>query len=393
MIASARATREDRRVVYRGHRSGYAILKLVSKLGAVVPIPAVGVVVNDAKLIRQILLDGEHFSKVGPGGSSELWTPLLGPNALLNMDGDSHAHLRRKLGPLFTTKFLNQMVGSVLELQMAELQRRLLDGEPVDITAQAERGAALVICKLTGYAIDNPRAVTVQLAKARELLGMISLTTKRFSDTTLAIMHEKLADLNASTRAAYQANIDGTVPALLRAEGLDENDTISVVSAMIVAGTETIVSFIPRFTHLLIDSGYIDHLAASPGDVDSAVNEGLRVAVPSPVMIRSVIAPTRVDRVRVRPGDRIILSTVMACQRAGDFNPLRPIPKEMRQLWFGAGAHFCIGMPLAMLEATAFASTIAAVHAVRPLRIVSKTYKANTIASSYSELVVQCTPS
>jgi cytochrome P450 len=110
-------------------------------------------------------------------------------------------------------------------------------------------------------------------------------------------------------------------------------------------------------------------------------------------MIRSVITRTRIGRHRVRPGDRIILSTVMACQRAGDFNPFRPIPKDMRQLWFGAGAHFCIGMPLAMLEATTFASTIASVSAVRSLRIVSKTYKTNTIAASYSELVIQCTPS
>ena len=72
------ATREDHRVVFRGHRAGYAALKLIAAAGPVVRVPGVGVVVSDAQIIRDVLLDGRHFSKVGPGGSSELWSPSSG---------------------------------------------------------------------------------------------------------------------------------------------------------------------------------------------------------------------------------------------------------------------------------------------------------------------------
>jgi len=81
----------------------------------------------------------------------------------------------------------------------------------------------------------------------------------------------------------------------------------------------------------------------------------------------------------------------MACQAAGDFNPDKPVPKPMRQLWFGAGAHFCIGMPLATLEAERFITALAVAYRERPFAITSKTYKRRTIAAGYKELTV-CAP-
>ena len=388
--ASARASREDRRVVFRGHRLGYGVLKAIAALGRAVRVPGVGVVVNDAALIRSVLLDADRFSKVGPGGSSELWTPVIGPNALLNMEGAEHAHLRRTLAPMFTPRFLADIVADTLTPVLDDVKARLIAGERVDIAEAAERSAALVICRLTGRPVDDPDDAIGRLAAAREMLAVVTLTTKRFSPDQLAFMHRKLEEINASTRAAYRANTAGTVPALLRSSGLSEDDALSVVAAMVIAGTETIVSFVPRFTQLIVTSGYVDHLAAHPQEATAAVNEGLRVTVPSPLMIRSVLTATRIGRARVRPGDRVVLSSIMACQKAGDFDPFRPVPKDMRQLWFGAGAHFCIGMPLAMLEATSFAVALAEAHAARPFRIVSKRRKGNTVAAGYESLVIQC---
>jgi hypothetical protein len=56
----------------------------------VVRVPRVGLMVNDAAIAREVLLDVEHFSKVGPGSPSDLWTPILGPSVLLNMEGAEH---------------------------------------------------------------------------------------------------------------------------------------------------------------------------------------------------------------------------------------------------------------------------------------------------------------
>ncbi len=132
----------------------------------------------------------------------------------------------------------------------------------------------------------------------------------------------------------------------------------------------------------------MERIAQDPRLIGAAITEALRVTVPSPVMIRAVAAPTRIGLTAVRPGDRIVLSTLMACQSAGDFNPDVPVPKPMRQLWFGAGAHFCIGMPLASLEAELFTTALAGAFRDRPFTITGKTYKRRTIAAGYKELTV-----
>jgi len=107
-------------------------------------------------------------------------------------------------------------------------------------------------------------------------------------------------------------------------------------------------------------------------------------------MVRAVTTPTHIGRVAVKPGDRIILANHEACQRAGDFDPERPIPKDMRQLWFGAGAHFCIGMPLAQLQTQMYMQLLADVHAHKPLTITANELRAKTLAAGYKKLVIQC---
>jgi len=383
--AAARATREDRRVVFHAHRLGYLALRGITRLGRVVRVPGLGVVVSDAELMRAMLLDPSTYSKVGPGGSDRLWTPVIGPRALLNMDGAEHAHLRRKLTPLFSQRFLKSIVDEVLTPQLNRFEEELAAGADVDVVEVIERAAALIICRLTGYPESDAPA---QLARARGILSAVKLTTKEFSDAQLADMHAQLAVLNESTRAAYRDATPNTVPALMRAEGIDEEDTVSVVTAMIVAGTETIVGFAPRFTNLVVQSGYIDHLAAHPEDVKDAVSEAMRITVPSPVMIRSVVRDTTIEGVRALKGERVILANIFACARAGDFNPFTPVPKAMRQLWFGAGAHFCIGMPLATLEAEMFAAALGRAYARRPFVITERTRKQRTMAASYSRLVL-----
>jgi cytochrome P450 len=385
------ATREDHRVVFRGHRLGYTTLKLISAARPVIRVPGVGVVVSDAATIREVLLDSSHFSKVGPGGSSELWSPVIGPRALLNMDGEEHAHLRKQLAPLFTPRFLNEIVADTLDPHFTRMRNDLGAGRPVDVVSAAETGAALIICRLTGFQTGHVEAAAEQLAKARQVLSYANLTTRRFTDRQVAQMRALLDDMTGTARSAYREAAPGTVPALLREAGLSEDDAISVITALVVAGTETIVSFLPRLTQLLLESGWMERIAQDPSLFGAAIAEAFRVTVPSPVMIRAVTAATRIGRVGVRPGDRIVLSTIMACQAAGDFNPGLPVPKPMRQLWFGAGAHFCIGMPLASLEAEMFITALAGAYRDRPFAITRKIYKRRTIAAGYKELTV-CAP-
>lgn len=388
-----KATKEDEAVINKAHPLGYRVLKMIAKKGDVVRVPKVGIVVSDAVILRSILLSPDTFSKVGKGVSSDLWTPIIGTNGLLNMDGEEHAHLRKKLTPLFTARFVNSIVEETLAPHMESLKTRLLAGEKVDIAKEAEESAALVICRLTGFDINsgNQDEINNRLEEARSLTGMAKLTKPTLSPAQVALAKEKLEFINVSTRAAYNAGDTGTVPARLKEEGLSEEDTVSVVSAMIIAGTETIISFVPRMVAMFVTTDYFTHLKDNPNDITTGINEAMRVIVPTPVMLRSVKEDSVIGNVKVFKGERLVLSTILSCHKAGDFNPFKPIPKEMRQLWFGAGVHFCIGMPLAMAQANLFIRTLTEIYqADTHLHITHKTVRTNTLAPAYKELILQC---
>jgi cytochrome P450 len=387
------ATKNDRKVIARSHRLGYAVLHTAAKLGHVVKIPGIGVIVSEAAAMRAILLDSEHFSKVGPGASSELWTPIIGDSGLVNMDGPKHVHLRQKLGPMFTKGFVSKLIGDIVPPQLDQIKERLIAGEQIDIAIEVERTAANMVCRLAGYDMvaTDPDVISAQLANARAILGTVKINTRAFTPEQVAEGRRRLSDIHENIRRTYRLEVPGSVAKLLRDSEISEVDAVSVISALIVAGTETMVSHITRFCQIMVTSGYLDIIAADETKIGACIDEGFRVTVPSAVMVRAVLKPTKVGPFKVKPGVRMVLATHESCQRAGDFNPERPVPKEMRQLWFGAGAHFCLGMPLAQMMVELYLQMFAEVQLQKPIGIVSKKLRTNSFVSGYDSLVISCT--
>ncbi|MFC7728617.1 hypothetical protein [Actinomadura keratinilytica] len=104
----------ERRLYMAAHPFAYPLLRALARRGPVVRVPGVGVVVNDARLARDVLMDGETFRKDGPGSPGDLWTPVLGPSVLLNMEGEAHRLLRRRLTGLFTPGYTAALCDRVL---------------------------------------------------------------------------------------------------------------------------------------------------------------------------------------------------------------------------------------------------------------------------------------
>lgn len=403
-ISKARfATLSDRWVSFNSRPLEISLLYLLTRISRVLRIPKLGVVVSDASTMRQILLDGEHFSKTAEGGTSDLWDPVLQGPGLLNMSGESHLELKRKLTPLFSAKYLESAIGAAVTGETERLKERLLACESVDIVKSIEATAARVVCALCGYDIENTDEVEVlaQLESARSLLRFVKLNTKRLTAEQVKLGRAELGKLHQSIHTAFDANIEGTVPHTLKGFGLSRAEVTAVITALVIAGTETVLSHLPRFTALLLKSGYLEALSrqdkASMQDpilnselIQNAVQEGLRVTVPTPVMVRGVTQPTQVGGQQVNPGDRLLLATIFACQRLGYFNPTRPMPKEYRHLWFGAGVHMCIGLPLAQLEIQRYLEMFIEVNRVRPIRLVRTKVRRGTLTAGYRELVISC---
>ncbi|CAN5360428.1 hypothetical protein BH09ACT5_BH09ACT5_21880 [soil metagenome] len=136
----------EERVMRAAHPVVYPLLQTAR--GPVLRVPGLGVLVRDATLLRATLMDTATFTKTGPGSPSDLWTPVLGPAVLLNMEGADHLALRRKLGSLFAPAYVEPLAAA--SLPTAQLTARLRAGESVDLVAEVKRYASAMIAQLVG---------------------------------------------------------------------------------------------------------------------------------------------------------------------------------------------------------------------------------------------------
>lgn len=339
----------ERRIQRAAHPLGFPLLRLLSRR-AVVRIPGLGVVISAPEPARSVISDPARFSKTGPGSPADLWTPVLGPTVLLNMDGSHHLELRRKLAPLFTPAAVQQVCRRAGKAVLTAAADRWAAGRPVDLVTVARDLTGAVICELVGLQADADRTeLTSALTAASAVTGLVRLRRNGLTPAQVGAAKRAMAGLVDPAASAYRAAGD-TIPGRMAQLGLTLDEAVGAVGAFALVGTETLVSFLPRLLALTYDAGLWPAMATDPAVRQSAVQEALRVTVPSPVMLRSAVVDTAIAAVRVRRGDRIIIATVSACRTGRGFDPSTTAAADLKQLWFGAGPHFCLGMPLAMAE-------------------------------------------
>ncbi len=349
-------------------------------------VPGLGVVVRDATLVRSTLMNPHAFTKTGPGSSADLWTPVLGPSILVNMDGVDHAALRRRLAPLFSPGYVDALAATTLTTEVQKLTSRLLAGESVDVVTEVRRFASVMIGQLVG--LDVAQVDDTLFARVATISGFVKLSQPRLTAAQVAVAREILGELTDHARLAWHAGDEQTVPGRMRALGLSEEEALGAVGAFVLTGTETLVSYIPRLIAVLIDSGWLLDVAADRTLAEPAIAEGLRVTTPSPVMLRSVMEPATIGTVAVRPGDRVIIATFKANRAVGAFDPETNTAATLKQLWFGAGSHFCIGAPLAMAQIRLVLGAVLDAAESQPLRVVSRQAARHVLIPGYSTLVI-----
>ena len=378
------AARWEERVMRAAHPIAYPVLRMAR--GPVLRVPGLGILVRDAALLRSTLLDTASFTKTGRGSPADLWTEVLGPSVLLNMEGADHLALRRKLAPIFAPSFVEPMVAESLGEPVAQLRERLSSGEQVDLVEEVRRYSSVAISRLVG--LDSGKLTTDLFRKVSSITSMVRLTRTKLGSAEVARARVVMGELTSHAQRAYRAGDEQTVPGRMRALGLTESEAMGAVGAFVLTGTETLVSCIPRLVCLLIDSGWLPLIAADRSLVEPAIAEALRVTTPSPVMLRSVVAAGRIGPVAVRAGDRVILATFAANRALGPFDPKANTAATVRQLWFGAGSHFCLGAPLAMAQIRLVCDAMLGAAPQGDLRVISRRPARAVLIPSYATVVI-----
>ncbi|GAA4283440.1 cytochrome P450 [Brevibacterium daeguense] len=396
------AMAQENRVLYGAHPWVLPMLDRIAARGPIVRIPGLGVVVSEARLARSILMDRDHFSKTGRTASAGLWTPVLGPSVLLNMEGADHLRLRRTISGIFTPKAVAELTADTAAGELAEAVARLESGLPVDVVKVATRIAGAIICRLTGLPVSEER-IGRMLAAIHGVTSMVRLHRPSLTPRQVEQAKAAMSDIVDPARQAWRAQDESTIPGRMAGLGLTEDEAVGAVGAFIVVGTETIVSFLPRLLALALDSRLWNDLVAeraagSADRRDLLVEEALRVTVPTPVMLREATADVRVGGASaggfgIRAGERIIIATLMCCRNVGPFDPAARRAGELKQLWFGAGPHFCLGAPVATAQTDALLDALLDVCARTGsgLRIVSRAEARGVLIPGYARLEIALT--
>ena len=137
---------------------------------------------------------------------------------------------------------------------------------------------------------------------------------------------------------------------------LTEDEIVATCNLLLIAGHETTVNLIANATlALLRHPGQWAALRRDPGRAGAVIEETLRYDPPVQLIGRVAGEDMTIGSVRVPKGDNMLLLLAAAhrdpaaTDRADEFDPDRPV---IRHLGFGKGPHFCLGAPLARLEAT-----------------------------------------
>ena len=390
-----REARHEARLIFAANPALFSLLTLGRFAGSVRKVPRVGWVITDPLVARSLLTDSEHTSLLGEGGVGHLWAQLLGDWVNESFDGPGHDMLRRQARDLFTDASSKRHVARVFAEPATRLADSLRQNETVDIAETARVWVGRMVADLLGLSIANEaddssfRSIFAYGERLAALArGTLSSTV--IPEDTLAEARQILERLTARVPEAYGTADKNALLGRCREAGIPLREARGLASLLLVAGTETAASAMTRGVALLYDTGQQNDLRAEPDLLPGAVWEILRVTTPAPLIGRHITEDVMAAGKVLHRGERVLMLTYTANNAVGRFDIHRSPERKIRQLWFGAGPHVCLGAPLARAEITYLLQTLLA--QARPWRVVHRRASRNVIIPTYAQLAITCAP-
>ncbi len=310
-------------------------------------------VLKDARISKDmhaaLALDGQVLAEGLPG-------PEFARH-MLAVDPPDHSRLRRLVSSAFTpgaVESLRARIQEIIDDLLDEIAAHDPD-TPTDLVARfAFPLPFTVICELLGI------PPTERESLGQGLVAMLVATpsqgeydkAKAASDTVVALLYRVVRD-------KHEAPADDLISALIAArdgeERLNEQELLSTVFQLIVAGHDTTTTFIGNAVVALLDQP--DQLALLHGEPDcipAAMEELLRFDAPVPhSTFRYAAEPVEIGGRTIPTGAQVIVSLAAANrdpQRFAEPDRLDLQRTGARHVAFGHGIHHCLGAPLARLE-------------------------------------------
>jgi cytochrome P450 len=266
--------------------------------------------------------------------------------SILTMNPPDHTRLRRLVSSTFTARRV-QALRPAIEAMVGDLLDGMA-GEADFVTAFAFPLPVNVIGELLGVPAPDRAQFQTLIRDWSQVLEVITPEVLATADPAAATVRDYLGDLAARRRREPG---DDLISALVAAEAegdrLTEDELLTMAALLFAAGFET--------TTNLLANGIVA-LLANPGQpfAPTAVEELIRYDSPVQLLSRVAYEDTELGGVPIQAGDRVV-----AYLGAGNRDPERfadPDRLDLARadnapLSFGGGIHYCLGAPLARLEA------------------------------------------
>jgi cytochrome P450 len=276
------------------------------------------------------------------------------------MDPPNHTRLRGLVSKAFTPRTVEGLRPKI-EAVVEDLLDRQADHAGFDVvSAFAYQVPVLVICDLLGVpAEDRGRFGAWSAALARGL-DNLTVTDSEFimhGNEAAAGLTDYFRQLVAKRRRQPGADLlSGLIAAEEAGDRLSEDELLATCVLLFFAGHETTVNLIGNgVLALLRHPAELQRLRDKPGLIGGAVEELLRYDSPVQRTGRVAEEALELNGRRYQPGDRVSLLVGAANRDPEQFSDPDRLDitrsNAGQHLSFAAGIHYCVGAPLARLEA------------------------------------------
>jgi cytochrome P450 len=295
----------------------------------------------------------------------------FGQPSFLFLDPPDHTRLRKLAQQAFAPKVVRALEGDITSMVDALLDKMAGAGGFEVIADLAHPLPVAVICRMLGVPIADEPEFSRASALLAQGLDPFTTFTGEAPETLPARLEagqwlrSYLADLVAERRATPREDL---ISALIAAEEdgdqLTTEEIVATCNLLLIAGHETTVNLIANaILAMLRHPRHWAALANDPGRASDIIEETLRWDPPVQMVGRYAAEDITIGAQVVPAGETMMVLLAAAHRdpavfdRPDAFDPER---EGIRHLAFGHGAHFCLGAPLARLEARVALSAVAA---------------------------------
>lgn len=277
---------------------------------------------------------------------------------LAHTDPPIHTRLRSLLNLAFTPRMVAHWTHRI-EAVVEQLIDTLRQQTSFDLLPTfAYPLPATIIAEMLGVAAEDTvlfQTWAVAINQLFEKGGRITVASAMTAHENLRHMRAYIGDMVKQRQRHPTEDIIGKLVSLAAGEKLTLDELTSTVVTFFVAGHDTTTNLIANSIYLLLQQpDAFAELRRKPALTNIAVEETLRLEPSVPRMWRIAMRNVKLNGSTIKQGQMVFPMLSAANRDPAQF----PDPdrfsltrKNMKHVAFGYGIHYCLGAPLARLEA------------------------------------------